>query len=136
MGSIERTSRDVFSLLLSSFDQDQTKRMNEDDSVPYYRDYTNNAIRGAITAACFATFFLIIAVINHFRWKPEKDGDSLNEYNLHCEEKEDTEEKDIVQTFDTEKLAEERVLVERCAEQNEEVVENEEMGKDNLGLED
>merc|ERR1712032_1557322 len=135
MGSIERTSRDVFSLFLSSFDQDQTKRMNEDDSVPYYRDYTNNAIRGAITAACFATFFLIIAVINHFRWKPEKDGDSLNEYNLHCEEKEDTEEKEIVkiseivQPFDTEKLAEERVLVERCAEQNEEVVENEEMGK-------
>ena len=76
----------------------------------------------------------------------------MNEYNLHCEEKEETEEKEIVkisevvqpfdterhsvQAFDTEKLAEERVLVERCAEENEEVVENEEMGKDNLGLED
>ena len=89
-----------------------------------------------------------------FRWKPEKDGDSLNEYNLHCEEKEEMEEKEIVkisesvqpfdtekhsiQTFDTDKLAEERVLVERCAEEeNGEMVEkNEEMGKDNLGLED
>ena len=84
-----------------------------------------------------------------FRWKPEKDGDSLNEYNLHCEEKEivkisevvqpfDTE-KHSIQTFDTDKLAEERVLVERCAEEENGEVENEEneeMGKDNLGLED
>ena len=96
------------------------------------------------------SFFLLTFLT--CRWKPEKDGDSLNEYNLHCEEKEETEEKEIVkisevvqpfdterhsvQAFDTEKLAEERVLVERCAEENEEVVENEEMGKDNLGLED
>merc|ERR1712210_410302 len=103
--------------------------MNEGDSVPYYKDYTNNGIRGAITATCFATFFLIIAVINHFRWKPAKDVDSLTEYNLHCEEKEEMAEKEVVkisesvqpeekqvQPFDTEKLAEERVLVERNAE--------------------
>ena len=92
------------------------------------------------------------------RWKPAKDVDSLTEYNLHCEEKEETAEKEVVkisesvqpfdteksvhpeekqvQPFDTEKLAEERVLVERSAEE-EEVVENgEEGGKDNLGLED
>merc|ERR1719295_1837473 len=86
-----------------------TARMNEAESVPYYKDYINNGIRGAITAACFATFFLIIAVINHFRWKPAKDGDSLNEYNLQCEEKEETVEKEVVkisesvQPFDTEK---------------------------------
>ena len=86
-----------------------------------------------------------------FRWKPAKDGDSLNEYNLHCEEKEETEEKEIVkisesvqpfdteihsvhtfdtekhsvQAFDTEKLAEERVLVERCAEEENGEVEEE-----------
>ena len=85
----------------------------------------------------------------------------MTEYNLHCEEKEETAEKEVVkisesvqpfdteksvhpeekqvQPFDTEKLAEERVLVERSAEEEEEeeVVENgEEEGKDNLGLED
>merc|ERR1712126_372274 len=43
--------------------------MNEGEAVPYYKDYINNAIRGAITAACFATFFLIIAIINHFKWR-------------------------------------------------------------------
>merc|ERR1712156_740002 len=135
--------------------------MNEGESVPYYKDYTNNAIRGAITAACFATFFLIIAVINHFKWKPPVDGDSLNEYDLQCEEKEERDEKDIVkisecvqpfdagvvkvkpfdaeevkdrpcdsqeivQPFDTEKLAEERVLVEKS---NEEEVEEEDAEK-------
>ena len=92
------------------------------------------------------------------RWKPAKDVDSLTEYNLHCEEKEETAEKEVVKIsesvqpfdtekqvqpeekpFDTEKLAEERVLVERSAEEEEEeeVVENgEDGGKDNLGLED
>ena len=96
------------------------------------------------------------------RWKPAKDVDSLTEYNLHCEEKEETAEKEVVkisesvqpfdtekkvqpfdtekkiQPFDTEKLAEERVLVERNAEEEEEEVveETEDGGKDNLGLED
>ena len=43
------------------------------------------------------------------RWKPAKDGDSLNEYNLQCEEKEETVEKEVVkisesvQPFDTDK---------------------------------
>ena len=43
------------------------------------------------------------------RWKPAKDVDSLTEYNLHCEEKEETAEKEVVkisesvQPFDTEK---------------------------------
>merc|ERR1712156_1051101 len=146
--------------------------MNEGESVPYYKDYTNNAIRGAITAACFATFFLIIAVINHFKWKPPVDGDSLNEYDLQCEEKEERDEKDIVkisecvqpfdadivkvkpfdaevvkdkpcdsqeivQPFDTEKLAEERVLVEKIeVEEEEEEEEEEKVGTDNLGFED
>ena len=97
------------------------------------------------------------------------DGDSLNEYDLQCEEKEDRDEKDIVkisecvqpfdagvvkvkpfdtkvvkvqpcdsqeivQPFDTEKLAEERVLVEK--EEEEEKVEEEKVGTDNLGFED
>ena len=86
------------------------------------------------------------------RWKPPKDADSLNEYDLHCDEKEEMAEKEIVkisenvQPFDChesvqhpfEKLAEESVLVEqRSAEEEEEKVdENEEKGKDNLGLED
>ena len=88
------------------------------------------------------------------RWKPPKDADSLNEYDLHCDEKEEMAEKEIVKIsenvqpfdcheavqhpFDTEKLAEESVLVEqRSAEEEEEKVdENEEKGKDNLGLED
>ena len=30
------------------------------------------------------------------RWKPPVDGDSLNEYDLQCEEKEERDEKDIV----------------------------------------
>ena len=89
------------------------------------------------------------------RWKPPVDGDSLNEYDLQCEEKEERDEKDIVkisecvqpfdtedvkvkpfdvevvkdkpcdsqeivQPFDTEKLAEERVLVEKSEEEEEE----------------
>jgi len=155
--------------------------MNEGEAVPYYKDYTNNAIRGAITAACFATFFLIIAIINHFKWKPPVDGDSLNEYDLQCEEKEERDEKDIVkisecvqpfdagvvkvkpfdaevvkaqpfdtddvkvqpcdsqeivQPFDMEKLAEERVLVEKNEEELEEEKEAEKVGTDNLGFED
>ena len=42
------------------------------------------------------------------RWKPPVDGDSLNEYDLQCEEKEERDEKDIVkisecvQPFDAE----------------------------------
>ena len=104
------------------------------------------------------------------------DGDSLNEYDLQCEEKEERDEKDIVkisecvqpfdagvvkvkpfdaevvkvkpfdsqeivQPFDTEKLAEERVLVEKSeekeVEQEEKVmVEEEKVGTDNLGFED
>ena len=100
------------------------------------------------------------------------DGDSLNEYDLQCEEKDETDEKDIVkisecvqpfdagvvkvkpfdtkvvkvqscdsqeivQPFDTEKLAEERVLVEKSEEEEEEVEEEEEkVGTDNLGFED
>ena len=112
------------------------------------------------------------------------DGDSLNEYDLQCEEKEERDEKDIVkisecvqpfdagvvkvvkpfdtevvkvvkpfdtkvvkvqscdsqeivQPFDTEKLAEERVLVEKSEEEEEEVEEEEEkVGTDNLGFED
>ena len=99
------------------------------------------------------------------------DGDSLNEYDLQCEEKDETDEKDIVkisecvqpfdagvvkvvkpfdtevvkvqpcdsqeivQPFDTEKLAEERVLVEKSEEEEEEV-EEEKVGTDNLGFED
>ena len=108
------------------------------------------------------------------------DGDSLNEYDLQCEEKEERDEKDIVkisecvqpfdagvvkvkpfdtevikvkpfdtevvnvqpcdsqeivQPFDTEKLAEERVLVEK-SEEVEEEVEEEKVGTDNLGFED
>ena len=88
------------------------------------------------------------------------DGDSLNEYDLQCEEKEERDEKDIVkisecvqpfdaevvkdkpcdsqeivQPFDTEKLAEERVLVEK-SEVEEEKVEEEKVGTDNLGFED
>ena len=83
------------------------------------------------------------------RWKPAKDADSLNEYNLQCEEKEEKVEKEVVkisetvqpfdteksiqsfdtekhvQPFDTEKLAEERVLVERSTEEEKEVVEKE-----------
>ena len=104
------------------------------------------------------------------RWKPPVDGDSLNEYDLQCEEKEGRDEKDIVkiseclqpfdtgvvkvkpfdteivkvkpcdsqeivQPFDTEKLAEERVLVEK-SEVEEEKVEEEKVGTDNLGFED
>ena len=109
------------------------------------------------------------------------DGDSLNEYDLQCEEKEDRDEKDIVkisecvqpfdagvvkvkpfdtevikvkpfdtevvkvqpcdsqeivQPFDTEKLAEERVLVEKSEEVEVEEVEEEKVGTDNLGFED
>ena len=100
------------------------------------------------------------------------DGDSLNEYDLQCEEKEERDEKDIVkisecvqpfdagvvkvkpfdtkvvkvqscdsqeivQPFDTEKLAEERVLVEKSEEEEEEVEEEEEkVGTDNMGFED
>ena len=125
------------------------------------------------------------------------DGDSLNEYDLQCDEKEERDEKDIVkisecvqpfdagvvkvqpcdtevvkvkpfdagvvkvvepfdtkvvkvqpcdsqeivQPFDTEKLAEERVLVEKSeekeVEQEEKVmVEEEKVGTDNLGFED
>ena len=99
------------------------------------------------------------------------DGDSLNEYDLHCEEKEERDEKDIVkisecvqpfdagvvkvkpldtevvkvqpcdsqeivQPFDTEKLAEERVLVEKNEEELEEEKEAEKVGTDNLGFED
>ena len=82
----------------------------------------------------------------------------MTEYNLHCEEKEETAEKEVVkisesvqpfdtekkvQSFDTEKLAEERVLVEQSTEEvleeeEEKVVlaESEDGGKDNLGLED
>ena len=109
------------------------------------------------------------------------DGDSLNEYDLQCEEKEERDEKDIVkisecvqpfdagvvkvvkpfdtevvkvkscdtevvkvkpcdsqeivQPFDMEKLAEERVLVEKNEEEVEEKLE-EEVGTDNLGFED
>ena len=108
------------------------------------------------------------------------DGDSLNEYDLQCEEKEERDEKDIVkisecvqpfdtgvvkvkpfdtevvkvkpfdaevvkvkpsdsqdivQPFDTEKVAEERVLVEKSEEVEEKEVE-EELGTDNLGFED
>merc|ERR1711994_461197 len=105
------------------------------------------------------------AVINHFKWKPPVDGDSLNEYDLQCEEKEERDEKDIVkisecvqpfdagvvkvkpcdsqeivQPFDTEKLAEERVLVEKSEEEEEDVkeeeVDEEKVGTDNLGFED
>ena len=89
------------------------------------------------------------------------DGDSLNEYDLQCEEKEERDEKDIikisecvkpfdaevvkdkpcdsqesVQPFDTEKLAEERVLVEKSEEVEEEEKEEERVGTDNLGFED
>ena len=102
------------------------------------------------------------------------DGDSLNEYDLQCEEKEDRDEKDIVkisecvqpfdagvvkvvkpfdtevvkvkscnsqeivQPFDTEKLAEERVLVEKSEEEEKEVenVDEGKVGTDNLGFED
>ena len=99
------------------------------------------------------------------------DGDSLNEYDLQCEEKEERDEKDIVkisecvqpfdagvvkvkpldtevvkvqpcdsqeivQPFDTEKLAEERVLVEKNEEELEEEKEAEKVGTDNLGFED
>ena len=92
------------------------------------------------------------------RWKPAKDADSLMEYNLHCEEKEETAEKEVVkisesvqpfdtekkvQPFHTEKLAEETVLVEQSTEEvleeeEEKVVlaKSEDGGKDNLGLED
>ena len=102
------------------------------------------------------------------------DGDSLNEYDLQCEEKEERDEKDIVkisecvqpfdagvvkvvkpfdtevvkvqpcdsqeivQPFDTEKLAEERVLVEKSEEEEKEVenVDEGKVGTDNLGFED
>ena len=111
------------------------------------------------------------------------DGDSLNEYDLQCEEKDETDEKDIVkisecvqpfdagvgkvepfdtedvkvkpfdtevvkvkpcdsheiiQPFDTEKLAEERVLVEKSEEEEKEVenVDEGKVGTDNLGFED
>ena len=109
------------------------------------------------------------------------DGDSLNEYDLQCEEKEERDEKDIVkisecvqpfdagvvkvkpfdaevvkaqpfdtddvkvqpcdsqeivQPFDMEKLAEERVLVEKNEEELEEEKEAEKVGTDNLGFED
>ena len=125
------------------------------------------------------------------RWKPPVDGDSLNEYDLQCEEKEERDEKDIVkisecvqpfdaevvkikpfdtevvkvqpcdtevlkvkpfdaevvkvqpcdsqeivQPFDTEKLTEERVLVEKSEEVEEEEKEEERVGTDNLGFED
>merc|ERR1712156_794631 len=96
----------ALSLSNTSYDKGAEKKivstMNEGESVPYYKDYTNNAIRGAITAACFATFFLIIAVINHFKWKPPVDGDSLNEYDLQCEEKDIVKISECVQPFDTE----------------------------------
>ena len=100
------------------------------------------------------------------------DGDSLNEYDLQCEEKEDRDEKDIVkisecvqpfdagvvkvvkpfdtevvnvqpcdsqeivQPFDTEKLAEERVLAEKSEEKEEVVEEEKKVGTDNMGFED
>ena len=68
----------------------------------------------------------------------EERGTKLTSYQISESVQPFDTERHSVQAFDTDKLAEERVLVERCAEEeNGEVVEkNEEMGKDNLGLED
>merc|ERR1712080_227697 len=78
---------------------------------PYYKDYTldnksslmprnqNNAIRGAITASCFISFFVVIAVINKFMWQEPVEDDSVTEYQLDGQA--DSKEGEVVNISET-----------------------------------
>merc|ERR1711892_699325 len=56
-------------------------RMEED--IPYYKDYVSNAIRGGIVSGCFLSIFIVVGIVNKFRWKVEEDkDDSFQEYEV------------------------------------------------------
>ena len=41
--------------------------MEEALHTPYYKDYTDNAFRGAVASACFLSVFIVIGLVNKFR---------------------------------------------------------------------
>lgn len=52
-----------------------------EDSVPYYKQYMENGIRGGAVAGTFASVMFLLCLVQRFRYK-ESDRDSLCEYDL------------------------------------------------------
>jgi len=44
-------------------------------SIPYWKDYQGNAIRGVIASVCCAVFFILLGLVYKFRWKSFRDDD-------------------------------------------------------------
>merc|ERR1711892_591310 len=53
------------------------------EDIPYYKDYLSNAIRGGIVSGCFLSIFIVVGIVNKFRWKDEEENeDSIQEYEV------------------------------------------------------
>eukprot|EP00092_Neocalanus_flemingeri_P089027 GFUD01112592.1.p1 GENE.GFUD01112592.1~~GFUD01112592.1.p1 ORF type:complete len:139 (+),score=49.49 GFUD01112592.1:42-419(+) len=69
------------------------------EDIPYYKDYVNNAIRGGIVSGCFLSIFIVIGIVNKFKWKGDKDEESVHEYEV-------SGRKEIIEHNDVIKVAE------------------------------
>jgi len=54
----------------------------ESETVPYWKDYSTNVVRGIIAAVCCAVFFIGIGLIHKFRWRPTTKTDKSGGFNL------------------------------------------------------
>merc|ERR1711971_945996 len=93
---------------------------------PYYKDYLNNTVRGGVASARFLSVFIIIWLVDKFRWKkPEVlDTGSITEYDLP----EDTD-------FEVEDVAQISEKKSQFDDVLPEVKEGEKKGQENSALE-
>merc|ERR1711963_1236383 len=58
----------------------QFRNMSGQVEVPYWKDYTTNAVRGIIAAVCCAAFFAILGLLHKFRWQPPTEDEMTASY--------------------------------------------------------
>lgn len=55
--------------------------MESNITIPYWKDYKTNAVRGIIAAICCAAIFILFGLVYKFRWKSFRDDDGDDQQN-------------------------------------------------------